>query len=155
MKFGGIMVLQRTFAMLKPGVLQRRIVGDVIARIEKKGLNIIALKVMTIPPLLAATHYAEHAKKSFYDDLIAYIISGPVVAMVIEGPDAIQFVRRLCGPTAVCESLPGTIRGDYCITTNHNIIHSSDSVDSAKRECKLFFKPNELVSWLDGNGGFL
>lgn len=145
------MAIQRTFAMLKPGVLQRRIVGDVLTRFEQKGLNIVALKVMVIPPLVAATHYAEHSKKSFYEELVSYITSGPVVAMAIEGDDAIQLVRRLCGPTAVCESLPGTIRGDYCIHTTNNIIHSSDSVDSAERELKLFFQPNELVSWQDGN----
>ncbi len=145
------MAIQRTFAMLKPGVLQRRIVGDIIARFERKGLNIIGLKVMTIPPLMAATHYAEHKGKSFYDELISYITSGPVVAMVIEGDEAIQLVRRLCGPTAVCESLPGTIRGDYCMHTGLNIIHSSDSPDSADRELKLFFQQSEIVSWTDGN----
>ncbi len=145
------MAIQRTFAMLKPGVLQRRIVGDIIARFERKGLNIIGLKVMTIPPLMAATHYAEHKGKSFYEELISYITSGPVVAMVIEGDEAIQLVRRLCGPTAVCESLPGTIRGDYCMHTGLNIIHSSDSPDSADRELKLFFQPSEIVSWTDGN----
>lgn len=148
------MAIQRTFAMLKPGVLQRRIVGDVLSRLERKGLNIIGLKVMTIPPLLAATHYAEHQGKSFYDPLIEYIISGPVVAMCIEGDEAIQLVRRICGPTAVCESLPGTIRGDYCMHTNHNIIHASDSPESAERELKLFFRPKELVSWEDGNGAW-
>lgn len=145
------MAMQRTFAMLKPGVLQRRIVGDVIGRIERKGLNLIGLKILTIPPLLATTHYAEHKGKSFYDNLISYIISGPVVAMAIEGDEAIQLLRRLCGPTAVCESLPGTIRGDYCIHTNHNIIHASDSPESAARELKLFFQPNEIVVWEDGN----
>ncbi|HKL85961.1 MAG TPA: nucleoside-diphosphate kinase [Treponemataceae bacterium] len=145
------MAIQRTFAMLKPGVLQRRIVGEVIARFERKGLNIVGLKMLTIPPLLAATHYAEHKGKSFYDNLIQYVISGPVVAMVIEGDEAVQLVRRLCGPTAVCESLPGTIRGDYSMHTNLNIIHSSDSPESAERELKLFFKPKEIVSWEDGN----
>lgn len=148
------MAIQRTFAMLKPGVLQRRIVGDVIGRLERKGLNIIGMKIMTIPPLLAATHYAEHKGKSFYDNLIEYIISGPVVAMCVEGDEAIQLVRRIAGPTAVCESLPGTIRGDYCVHTNHNIIHSSDSPESAERELKLFFRPRELVSWDDGNAGW-
>lgn len=145
------MAIQRTFAMLKPGVLQRRIVGDVLGRFERKGLNIVALKIMTIPPLLAATHYAEHRGKAFYDNLIQYIISGPVIAMVIEGDEAVQLVRRICGPTAVCESLPGTIRGDFCAHTNLNIIHSSDSAESAERELKLFFKPKEIVSWTDGN----
>ncbi len=145
------MAMQTTFAMLKPGVLQRRIVGEVLSRFERKGLNIVGLKVMTIPPVLATAHYAEHRGKSFYDGLIGYITSGPVVAMAIEGDDAIQLVRRMCGPTAVCESLPGTIRGDYCLHTNLNIIHSSDSAESAARELKLFFQPNEIVSWEDGN----
>jgi nucleoside-diphosphate kinase len=145
------MAIQRTFAMLKPGVLQRRIVGDVLARFERKGLNIIGLKIMVISPTLAETHYAEHKGKSFYGELISYISSGPVVAMAIEGDEAIHLVRRICGPTAVCESLPGTIRGDYCQHTSFNIIHSSDSTESASRELGLFFQPNELVSWEDGN----
>lgn len=145
------MATQRTFAMLKPGVLQRRIAGDVIARFERKGLNIIGLKVMMISRELAETHYAEHKGKSFYDGLISYIVSGPVVAMAIEGDDAIQLVRRICGPTAVCESLPGTIRGDYCVHTSYNIIHSSDSPESASRELGIFFRESDLVSWDDGN----
>jgi nucleoside-diphosphate kinase len=145
------MATQRTFAMLKPGVLQRRIAGDVISRFERKGLNIIGLKVLKITKELAETHYAEHKGKSFYENLITYIISGPVVAMAIEGDDAIQLVRRICGPTAVCESLPGTIRGDYCVHTSYNIIHSSDSPESAASELKNFFSENELVSWEDGN----
>lgn len=145
------MAFQRTFTMLKPGVFQRRIVGDVISRIERKGLNIIGLKVMKISPLLAETHYTEHKGKSFYDNLISYMISGPVIAMAIEGENAIPFVRNLCGPTTVLEALPGTIRGDYCIHTNHNIIHASDSPESAARELALFFKNEELVSWVDGN----
>ncbi len=148
------MAIQRTFAMLKPGVLQRRIVGEVLARFERKGLKIVGMKILTIPPLLAATHYAEHKGKSFYDGLIQYIISGPVVAMVIEGDEAVQLVRKICGPTAVCESLPGTIRGDFCLHTNLNIIHSSDSPESAERELKLFFQPNEIVSWDDGNAAW-
>ena len=148
------MAIQRTFAMLKPGVLQRRIVGEVLARFERKGLKIVGMKILTIPPLLAATHYAEHKGKSFYDGLIQYIISGPVVAMVIEGDEAVQLVRKICGPTAVCESLPGTIRGDFCLHTNLNIIQSSDSPESAERELKLFFQPNEIVSWDDGNAAW-
>ncbi|ULQ59609.1 nucleoside-diphosphate kinase [Brucepastera parasyntrophica] len=148
------MAIQRTFIMLKPGVLQRRIVGEIVSRFERKGLKIIAMKIMIIPPVLAATHYAEHKGKSFYDELISYIISAPVAAMVLEGEDVIQLVRRMCGHTAVCESLPGTIRGDYCLHTNRNIVHSSDSPESASREIKLFFQPNEIVSWDDGNSAF-
>lgn len=145
------MAIQRTYAMLKPGVLQRRIVGDVIARIERKGLNIVGLKIMTISPALAATHYAEHKERSFYGELISYITSGPVVAMVIEGDEAVMLVRKLCGATSVNDSLPGTIRGDYGMHTGLNIIHASDSPESADREVKLFFKEGEIVSWVDGN----
>ena len=145
------MKLERTFAMLKPGVLQRRIVGDIIDRIERKGLQIIGLKIMNLTPLLATSHYIEHSKKSFYEDLISYIVSGPVVAIAIEGDDAVKIMRRLCGPTSVCESNPGTIRGDYCLHTNLNIIHSSDSIENAQRELSLFFTEKELVSWDDGN----
>ena len=148
------MAIQRTFAMLKPGVLQRRLAGDVIARFEKKGLNLIGMKILTITPEMAAIHYAEHKEKSFYGELISYITSGPVVAMAIEGDEAIQLVRRLCGPTAVCESAPGTIRGDYCMHTGNNIVHSSDSPESAARELKLFFRDSELVSWTDGNASW-
>ena len=148
------MAIQRTFAMLKPGVLQRRIVGEVIARFEKKGLNLIGLKIMTISQALAAVHYEEHKGKSFYDELVSYISSGPVVAMAIEGDEAIQIVRRLCGPTKVTESTPGSIRGDYCLHTGNNIVHSSDSPESAERELRNFFQESELVSWEDGNASW-
>ncbi len=149
------MAIQRTFAMLKPGMLQRRIAGEIISRVERKGLKIIGMKIMTIPPLMAATHYAEHKGKPFYEGLMTYITSGPVVAMAIEGEEAILAVRRLCGPTCVADALPGTIRGDYSLHTNLNIIHSSDSPESAARELKLFFQPNEIVNWDDGNAAWI
>lgn len=145
------MAIQRTFAMLKPGVLQRRLAGEIISRFEKKGLKLVGLKILTISPELAGQHYAEHKEKSFYKDLVSYITSAPVLAMAIEGDEAIQFVRRLCGPTDVNAALPGTIRGDYSLHTNINIIHSSDSPESAARELGLFFRDEELVSWDDGN----
>lgn len=148
------MALQRTFAMLKPGILQRRIVGDIIGRFESKGMKLIGLKIMSISPDLAARHYAEHKEKSFYGELIEYITSGPVVAMALEGEEVISQVRRLAGPTSVTESLPGTIRGDYCVTTTSNVIHSSDSPDSAARELKLFFQDSEIVQWEDGNASW-
>jgi nucleoside-diphosphate kinase len=145
------MAIERTFAMLKPGVLQRRIAGEIIARIEKKGLKIVGLKLMQISPELAGTHYGEHKEKPFYGELVSYITSGPVVAMAIEGDDAVSLVRRMCGATKVSESLPGTIRGDYSMHTGTNIIHSSDSPESAARELGLFFKKEEFVVWEDGN----
>ena len=145
------MAVERTYTMLKPGVLQRRIVGEVLARFERKGLKIVALKLMRIDGTLVAKHYAEHIGKAFYEKLAAYTVSGPVVAMVLEGEDAIATVRRLVGPTDASAALPGTIRGDFAYQTRLNIVHASDSPASAEREIALFFSPAELFPWTDGN----
>ncbi len=139
----------RCFAMCKPGVLNRRLIGQVITRLENKGLKLTGLKLMQISPELAAKHYAEHAGKSFYDELVSYITSGPVVAMCWQGDDCVTLVRKVVGATKPSEALPGTIRGDFCSHTNHNIIHASDSDESAEREINLFFKPEELIDWKD------
>lgn len=135
--------------MCKPGVLNRRIVGQVITRLENKGLKIIGLKMMNISRELAAKHYAEHLEKTFYEDLVSYITSGPVVAFVLEADDCVTLVRKIVGSTNPKDALPGTIRGDFCSHTNHNIIHASDSNESAEREINLFFKPEELIDWDD------
>jgi nucleoside-diphosphate kinase len=145
------MPIEKTYVMLKPGVLQRRLAGEIIARIERKGLNIVAMKMMNIPRELAATHYAEHRGKDYYDPLLTFISSGPVVAMVIEGEGAIARLRSLCGATNVEAALPGTIRGDFAMHTRLNLIHASDSPDSAAREIGLFFRDEELCPWKDGN----
>jgi len=147
--------IERTFTMLKPGVVSRRIAGEIITRIEKKGLKIVAVKLMQIGRSLAETHYAEHREKKFFVELTDYITSGPVLAMVVEGDGAIATVRRLCGATKVEEALPGTIRGDYAMHTGMNIIHASDAPASAEREIALYFKPDEIVSWKDGNDGWI
>ncbi len=139
----------RCFAMCKPGVLNRRLVGRVISRLEDKGLKLVGLKLMQISPELAAKHYAEHESKSFYNDLISYITSGPVVAMVWQGDDCVNLVRKVVGSTKASDAQPGTIRGDFCSHTNHNIIHASDSDESAEREINLFFKNEELIDWQD------
>jgi nucleoside-diphosphate kinase len=149
------MAIERTFSMLKPGVAQRRLSGEIIARIERKGLRIIALKMMNISRSLAESHYAEHREKGFFAELISFITSGPVVAMVIEGDDAIARVRALCGATKVEAALPGTIRGDYAMHTGLNIIHASDSSESAGREIGLFFQGSELCPWKDENDGWI
>jgi len=135
--------------MCKPGVLNRRLVGQVISRLENKGLKLVGLKLMQISPELAGQHYAEHKGKSFYDELVSYITSGPVVAMVWQGDDCVTLVRKVVGATKPSEAQPGTIRGDFCSHTNHNIIHASDSDESAEREINLFFKPEELIDWRD------
>ncbi len=139
----------RCFTMLKPGVLNRRLVGEVISRLEKKGLKLVGLKLMNIDKELAKKHYAEHEGKPFYDPLVDYITSGPVVAMVWQGDDCITLVRRITGSTSPADAHPGTIRGDYCSHTQHNIIHASDSDESAAREIGLFFKPEEIIDWDD------
>ncbi len=140
--------------MLKPGVLNRRIVGEVINRLEKKGLKLVGLKMMQITPELAAQHYGEHKGKPFYDSLVGYITSGPVVAMVWQGDDCVTLVRKLIGSTSPAEAHPGTIRGDFCSHTQHNIIHASDSDESAAREIKLFFNDNEIIDWEDNSSSW-
>lgn len=135
--------------MLKPGVLNRRLVGEVIGRLEKKGLKLVGLKMMNISHELASRHYAEHKEKAFYEALVGYIVSAPVVAMCWQGDDCITLVRKLVGSTNPAEALPGTIRGDFCCHTQHNIIHASDSDESAEREISLFFNEDELFDWKD------
>jgi nucleoside-diphosphate kinase len=137
--------------MLKPGALQRRIVGEVLGRFERKGLKIIALKLLRPDKAMVEAHYAEHRGKDFYDKLVEYTLSGPVIALVLEGEESIAGVRRLAGPTNIQDQQPGTIRGDFACRTRLNIVHASDSPASAEREIALFFKPAELIEWEDGN----
>jgi nucleoside-diphosphate kinase len=144
--------MERTLVLLKPGVLQRRIAGEVISRFERKGLKIVALKLLRMDRSLVETHYAEHRGRDFYDKLVEYTLSGPVAAMILEGEEAIALVRRLTGPTNLLEAPPGTIRGDYAARTRLNIVHASDSPASAEREIALFFRPGEICPWEDGNG---
>jgi nucleoside-diphosphate kinase len=145
------MAVERSFAMLKPGVTHRRLVGEVVSRIERKTLKIIAMKMMRLDRDIVERHYAEHKGKAFYDKLVEYMVSGPVVAMVVEGERAIDYLRALAGATDPAEARIGTIRGDYSIQTRLNIIHASDSPDSASREIGLFFGEGEICPWEDGN----
>lgn len=145
------MSYQRTFAMLKPGVLQRRISGDIISRIDRKGLKILALKMMVIEKPLAERHYAEHHDKPFFPDLVSYMTSGPVLAMVLAGEHAVHQLRVLCGPTNPDQAPPGTIRGDFSEIMDRNVIHASDSPESAEREIGLFFAPDEIHEYEDDN----
>jgi len=149
------MALERTFTMLKPGVLSRRISGEIISRFERKGFDIVAAKLVRLPRPLAEAHYAEHRDKPFFGELVDYITSGPVVAMVLEGDGAVSMLRKLCGSTKAEEAAPGTIRGDYAMHTGLNIIHASDSAASAGREIGLFFRPEEIIDWKDGNDGWI
>lgn len=145
------MAYEKTYVMLKPGVLQRRLVGEILKRIEAKGLSLLGLKLMVISEKLAEQHYAEHKGKPFYENLIRYITSGPVIAMVVGGAEAIAHVRMLAGATNVAEAQPGTIRGDFAAVTPKNIIHASDSTESSQREIDLFFTAAEMVEYDDPN----
>jgi len=149
------MAYEKSYVMLKPGVLQRRLAGEIVGRIERKGLKIIGLKMMTIPASLAEQHYGEHEGKPFFNDLISYITSGPVVAMVVAGEDAISRIRLLAGATKVEQAQPGTIRGDFAAVTTKNIIHASDSTESAEREIGLFFSADEVGDWDDPAGDWI
>ena len=141
------MAMERTYLMVKPDGVQRGLCGEILSRFEKKGLKIVAVKLMVIPRETAEKHYGEHKGKPFFPSLIKYITSGPVFAMVLEGEDAVAVCRNLMGKTKPIESAPGTIRGDYAMVTGCNIIHGSDSPESAEREISIFFRPEELVTY--------
>jgi len=139
--------MEQTFVMVKPDGVQRTLVGEVIRRIESKGFKLKAVKLMVISEELAGQHYAEHADKTFFKDLVSFITSGPVVAMVWEGDGAISTIRLLMGQTNPSEAAPGTIRGDLAVKIDQNLIHGSDSPEAAAREIKLFFKDEEIIDY--------
>lgn len=139
--------MQKTFVMLKPDAVQRNLIGEIICRFEKKGLKLVALKMLQISRELAERHYAEHKGKPFFEDLVGFITSGPVVAMIWEGKKAVQVVRKMLGNTDPQEAPPGTLRGDYALFTGNNIVHGSDSPESAAREISLFFSSEEIISY--------
>jgi len=141
------MKTERTFLMVKPDGVARGLIGEVIARVENKGLKIAAMKLMRITMDLAERHYGIHKGKPFYDDLVEFITSGPVVPMVIEGPDAISIIRQTCGATNPVESDSGTIRGDLALTISHNVVHSSDGPDTARFEVGNFFTEEEILNY--------
>jgi len=136
-------VPERTLILVKPDAVRRNLIGDVISRIERKGLKVVAMDLRTIDRETAQAHYAEHTGKSFFADVVDFIISGPVVALVAEGERAIEAFRALAGATDPVKALPGTIRGDYALEVGENIVHGSDSPEAADREIKIFFP--ELV----------
>ncbi len=129
----------RTLVICKPDAVERRLVGEIIARLERKGLRIAAMRMETITREIAGQHYGEHQGKPFYDDLAAFITRGPAVLMVVEGPEAYSVVRTLMGATNPRQAAPGTIRGDLAIELTENLVHGSDSPESAAREIALFF----------------
>jgi nucleoside-diphosphate kinase len=131
--------MDRTLILVKPDAFARSLTGEIIARFERKGLRIVALRHMTVSIELAERHYAEHAEKPFFGELVAFITSGPIVAMVLEGVDAVKAARQLIGATNPLDAAPGSIRGDFAIEMGQNMVHGSDSPESADRESALFF----------------
>lgn len=138
---------ERTFIILKPDCLQRGLSGEVISRFEKKGLKIVAMKLIKISRQKAEYHYAEHKEKPFFKELVDFITSSPVIIMTLEGDDAIKMARKLSGATKAIDAEPGTIRGDFVLHTGQNIVHTSDSAESAKREIENFFNSDEFVDY--------
>jgi nucleoside-diphosphate kinase len=139
--------MQRTLIIFKPDCVQRRLVGSILARFEAKGLRIAALKMIQVDRKLAERHYAEHAGKAFFEGLIQFITSAPVVVGVFEGNEAIAVVRKMLGVTNGVAAEPGTVRGDFSSSRQNNLIHGSDSPESAQREIALWFRPAELVDY--------
>lgn len=136
--------MERTFLMIKPDAVQRNLIGEVVSRLERKGLKLVAAKLFQASEELAKEHYAEHVEKPFFNDLVSFITSGPVFAMVVEGNNVVEVTRTLVGETNPTKAAPGTIRGDYGIDLGRNIIHGSDSNESAEREIGLWFDQSEL-----------
>ncbi|WP_436871608.1 nucleoside-diphosphate kinase [Mammaliicoccus sciuri] len=136
--------MERTFLMIKPDAVQRNLIGEVVSRLERKGLKLVAAKLFQANEELAKEHYAEHVEKPFFNDLVSFITSGPVFAMVVEGKNVVEVTRTLVGETNPTKAEPGTIRGDYGIDLGRNIIHGSDSNESAEREIGLWFDQSEL-----------
>ncbi len=138
---------ERTLILLKPDAVQRRLCGRVLQRFEDKGLKIVGMKLMQITRQLAEQHYAPHKGKGFYEGLVKFMTSSPVVAIALEGPYAIDVARKLMGATFGFKAEPGTIRGDFGVSNQYNLVHGSDSKEAAERELGLFFGKNELLEW--------
>jgi nucleoside-diphosphate kinase len=139
--------MERTFVMIKPDGVQRGLIGEIVKRFEQKGFVLVGSKLMRIPVSLAEQHYGEHKERPFFGELVSFITSGPVFAMVWEGDNVISVIRQMMGKTNPVDAALGTVRGDYAVHVGMNIIHGSDSPESAQREIGLFFKNDELVSY--------
>ncbi len=139
--------MERTLVLVKPDGVQRGLVGEVISRLERRGLRLVAAKFLHVSRKLAETHYAIHRGKPFYEGLLKYITSAPVMAMVWEGPDAVAAVRQTMGATRPTEAAPGTIRHDFALEVGRNLTHASDSIENGEKEAALWFEPAELVDW--------
>ena len=138
--------MERTLILLKPDCVERRLIGCVLSRFEDKGMNIIAMKLMRVTPELARRHYAEHVAKDWYPRLEAFITSGPLVAAIVEGPEAVRVVREMVGDTNGLNAAPGTIRGDYSTSRRMNLVHASDGPESSVREIGIFFEDQDIFA---------
>ncbi len=139
--------MERTFVMVKPDGVQRGLVGEIVRRFEQRGLKLVGMKMMQLTPEFAHKHYEVHVGKPFFEGLIRYITSGPVVAMVLEGTDAINVARSTMGATNPAKAAPGTIRADFGLEMGRNLVHGSDGPDTAQFEIGLWFKPEELITY--------
>jgi nucleoside-diphosphate kinase len=139
--------MERTLILVKPDAMQRGLAGEILARLERRGLRIVGLKLMQVSEALARRHYAEHEGKGFYEGLIAYITASPIIAAVFEGTNAVEAARQTMGKTNPVQAAPGTIRGDFGLETGRNLVHGSDSPESAAREIALFFTEGEITSY--------
>ncbi len=139
--------MDRTLVLIKPDALQRGLAGEIISRLERRGLKLVALRLRQLDEALARRHYAEHEGKPFLDSLVRFITSSPLIAAVLEGPNAVEVVRDIMGATDPQQATPGTIRGDLALYIQSNLIHGSDSPQAAEREIALFFDEDEIVSW--------
>lgn len=139
--------MERSLVLVKPDGVQRALMGEVLSRLERRGLRLVAAKFIQVSRELAETHYAIHKGKPFYDGLIEYIVSAPVMAMVWEGPNAIAAIRQTMGSTRPTEAAPGSLRHDFALEVGRNLTHASDSVENGENEVSLWFKPEELVEW--------
>jgi nucleoside-diphosphate kinase len=139
--------MEQTLVLIKPDGVQRGLIGEIVTRLERRGLKLCGMKFMQMTRELASAHYKAHEGKPFYNGLVEYITSGPIVAMIWEGKDAIQIVRTTMGATNAGAAAPGTIRGDFAVEIGRNLVHGSDGAESAAYEGSLFFAPEELVTW--------
>ena len=146
-RYEDIKTIERSLILLKPDCVQRRLIGNIIARFEAKAINIVGLKLIQVTPELSKQHYAEHVEKPFYPGLEEFITGAPVVAMVLEGLEVIRVVREMLGATNGLQAAPGTIRGDYSSSRQMNLVHASDGADAADREIALYFNENEICGY--------
>ena len=147
--------MERTLVILKPDAVQRGLCGEIVTRFERKGLQIVGMKMIRIPQQLAETHYEPHKGKPFYPGLVKFMTSSPVLVLALAGKDAIAISRKMMGATFGSKAEPGTIRGDFGVSNSFNLIHGSDSPESAQRELKLFFKTEELLDWVPAGQGWI